>query len=186
MDTIERFTSAQLEVIARRLAGFTDRKGPIPAHRPSLGRCHLWTGSRFVSGYGDMRVNGRNRLAHRVAFLVAEGRWPEPCGLHLCDNPPCVRRSHLREGTLAENSADMVAKGRAPRRGDLSHARKLSQEQVLVIREVWALGERTQRSLAVEYGVTPATICLLLSGKTWAHSSSSGSSPPSSPSNSST
>lgn len=33
--------------------------------------------------------------------------------MHLCDNPPCARPSHLREGAQVENMRDMAAKGRA-------------------------------------------------------------------------
>ena len=32
--------------------------------------------------------------------------------MHLCDNPPCYRYSHLIVGTNADNTADMIAKGR--------------------------------------------------------------------------
>jgi hypothetical protein len=51
--------------------------------------------------------------AHRFAWIEANG--PVPAGLHVlhtCDNPLCVRPSHLWLGTQAENLADMTAKGR--------------------------------------------------------------------------
>jgi hypothetical protein len=47
--------------------------------------------------------------AHRVAW----GDVPENMlVLHRCDNPPCVRRSHLFLGRHLENQQDKVAKGR--------------------------------------------------------------------------
>lgn len=71
--------------------------GPVPAHTPELGPCWGWTGTTNGSGYGTILECGRRSpllRAHRVAFFLAEGRWPEPCALHKCDNPPCVRRSN--------------------------------------------------------------------------------------------
>src|SRR5262245_5929776 len=76
-------------------------------------RCHEWTGNFFKTGYGRFWLNGKGEKAHRVAWLLANGSWPEPCGLHRCDNPACVRVDHLFEGTQLENIVDMHAKGRA-------------------------------------------------------------------------
>jgi hypothetical protein len=75
--------------------------------------CWEWTGVRNPQGYGVMRVGESNMQAHRVAWEVANG--PIPVGLnalHRCDNPGCVRPDHLWLGTLADNNADMRAKGR--------------------------------------------------------------------------
>jgi hypothetical protein len=52
-------------------------------------------------------------LAHRIAYELECGPVPEGMFvLHRCDNPPCVRVSHLFLGTRADNLADMRAKGR--------------------------------------------------------------------------
>lgn len=81
--------------------------------------CWLWTGAKNSLGYGNITVklNGRHRTAkaHRVAFFLEFGRWPDPCGLHGCDTPACVRvgPGHVFEGTVADNTADMIAKGRS-------------------------------------------------------------------------
>lgn len=114
----------------------------------------MWVGSTHRVGYGVVTVEGRSELAHRVAFWLAEGRWPEPCALHHCDNRICVRRSHLFEGTKLDNTHDMIAK----RRGNVP---KLSDAQIQEAISARANGE-TQASIAKRLGVSDSLISSIM------------------------
>src|SRR6185312_11520586 len=80
--------------------------------------CWLWTGSTDKNGYGMIGSGGRsgkNILAHRASYAIANG--PIPNGLdvmHSCDIPSCVNPQHLTVGTALENHKDAVMKGRVP------------------------------------------------------------------------
>lgn len=93
-----------------------DTEGPVM--RQGLTPCHIWTAARTDNGYGIFHLcaapDGTDvELAHRVAFLWAHGHWPQPHGLHHCDNPPCVNPDHLYEGTPKDNAADKSRRGRS-------------------------------------------------------------------------
>lgn len=83
--------------------------------------CWVWTGACSSNGYGAFWADGRQISAHRFSYQSFFGAIPrdKPVIMHMCDNPPCVRPEHLRAGTAVENTADMMAKGRAkfPRAG---------------------------------------------------------------------
>lgn len=78
--------------------------------------CWLWMGARnTVPGeeYGFVAVNRRTQRAHRVSYAMKHGPIPNGASiLHTCDNPPCVRWSHLFEGTAKINAIDRNKKGR--------------------------------------------------------------------------
>lgn len=98
-----------------RLLAMCDRLyGQQNADRPELGPCWEWTGAKNTNGYGVIKVAGRLELAHRVALALALGRpiADDKWALHACDNPPCIRPRHLREGLPAENVADAIARKR--------------------------------------------------------------------------
>lgn len=77
--------------------------------------CWEWAGKRYRrTGYGRQVIAGRDFRAHRVTYEIVVG--PIRAGwvvCHSCDNPACVRPSHLYAAKQKENVADMIAKGRA-------------------------------------------------------------------------
>jgi len=129
--------------------------------------CWLWQAAKGRRGYGVFQLDGRARKAHQVAYELSVG--PIPSGkilLHVCDEPSCVRPSHLRPGTQKENVADMDAKGRR-RLQDYRNRRsysgpanpnaKLTAEQVSEIRRRLGEGE-SLASLGRAFGVTPECV----------------------------
>lgn len=145
--------------------------------------CWLWIGSRDDRGYGFFRYNGRVQMAHRVAWILANGQIPERLQVcHRCDNPRCVRAEHLFLGTAADNITDKVAKNRQAR-GDATGSRKYPErrprgEKVVTSRlsadDVKAIRESAQRgsmlkTLAGQFGVSSRTIGRVVRREAWAH-----------------
>jgi hypothetical protein len=132
--------------------------------------CWAWTGPK-VRGYGRVLFRGRRWGAHRVAWVFTHGEIPASpgyhgtCVLHRCDNPACVRPDHLRLGTNQENVADMVAKGRNAR-GSRHHAAKLTEAQVLEIRELRSQGLSGPK-IAKRFGVSHVLVYLIEKRQAW-------------------
>lgn len=135
--------------------------------------CHIWRGARLKRGYGHMNVNGKYLLAHRIAFVLANGELDDRVKvLHSCDNPPCVNDEHLFAGTLRDNSRDCVAKGRhktpfsGAQPGERHHNARLTMQQVETIRRRAKSGER-QCSLANEFGISCQQVSKIVKGTRW-------------------
>lgn len=94
---------AQPRPIVERLWEKVDKDGPVPADRPELGPCWVWTAGSKVNGYGRI-WDGRMRMAHVVAWELAGGAIPGGQELdHLCRNPLCVNPAHLEPVTRRVN-----------------------------------------------------------------------------------
>jgi hypothetical protein len=122
--------------------------------------CWLWQGAIKSNGYGHLRIDGRTVGAHRVAYELHVGPVPEGMRvLHSCDVRRCVNPDHLHIGTAADNSREMVERGRyrGPSRLD-SDARS-------EIRHRADAGE-SHRAIAASYGVSPSTISNVVRGRT--------------------
>jgi len=135
--------------------------------------CWIWMiGDRgLFGGYGVVCINAKQILAHRASYIAFKGEIPLGlCVCHTCDVPSCVNPDHLFIGTNAENSADMVKKGRhrcRPLRGEENFRAKLTAEQVLTIRA--RCGQTRGVKLAEEFGVSKSLIRAILSRKIWKH-----------------
>src|SRR5688572_10191328 len=66
------------------------------------GTCWLWNARKDKDGYGFIRVDGKNKKAHRVAFELVHGREASKSVCHTCDTPGCVNPDHLWEGSNLE------------------------------------------------------------------------------------
>lgn len=147
--------------------------------------CWPWRGTVGAHGYGLISAESRRSLrAHRVSWQLHHG--PIPAGLfvcHRCDNPGCVNPAHLFLGTAADNTRDMMRKGRGyvqrpdyrerlrsvSVRGERVNTARLTADQVREIRRRYAAGGISQTALADEYGVTQTQVSQIVSRKSWRH-----------------
>lgn len=84
---------------------------------PTTG-CLEWTAGKSHFGYGKYHIKRVGFATHRIAWVLAHGPIPDGlCVCHRCDNPPCLNEDHLFLGTMADNHADMRAKGRGKGQG---------------------------------------------------------------------
>ena len=144
--------------------------------------CWVWTGCTR-GGYGRFRVSGRHESAHRFSFEIHNGPIPEgQLVCHRCDNPPCCNPAHLFLGTYKDNNVDRENKGRGNRpvgdlhpshlrpetrpRGEAHSSAKLTDAQVVEIRQLGAEGVLLHREIAARFGVSRANISYIIRGVT--------------------
>jgi hypothetical protein len=142
---------------------------PIPEGKG----CWEWTGTIHPKyGYGYITVgskkDGTKRPYHAHRFSWEYHIGPIPKGLivcHKCDNKTCVNPDHLFLGTPADNSRDMVAKGRQAR-GESHGRRKIGQQEADDIRNLLGSGV-FQEEIAKRFSVSQSLVSLIKLGKIW-------------------
>ena len=123
------------------------------------GECWNWTGSRKPQGYGQFNISGVPRYAHRVSYELAFGRIPAGALIrHKCDNPLCVRPSHLEPGDQKQNMHDMISRGRAVHRGIRGERNSAAKLTDCAVAEIRTDRSSTLSELARRFGVSPQRI----------------------------
>lgn len=131
------------------------------------GTCWEWTGKNANQGYGRIYFNGKRQLATHVAWFLRYNKFPVGCLCHTCDNPRCVRLSHLYEGTLLSNVQDRNRRGRQAR-GESIAASKLKEKEVRRIRQLFAEGT-AYRKLGTQFNISLSVISRIVRHVSWRH-----------------
>ena len=138
------------------------------------GDCWEWLDYKQDAGYGRFWFEGKNHLAHRMAYQLTVGEIPKgdgyhgTCVLHRCDNPSCVNPNHLFLGTQADNLRDAANKRRCivpSSVGTANNHAKLTEYKVLKIRK----SSGTLKEIAAKFGVSLSLISLIKNNKLWNH-----------------
>ena len=131
--------------------------------------CWEWTGNFLSTGYGSLSIANVHYLAHRLAFLLANGRIdPDLLVMHSCDNRKCVNPKHLSQGTDADNIKDAWVKGRL-QKGERNGMSKLSETEVIKIRSEFQSGRFSMVQLGKQYGVWWPCIWKIVRRQSWKH-----------------
>lgn len=120
--------------------------------------CWIWTGHTCTRGYGEIKVNGRDRLAHRVSYEMYKGEIPASLEVHhSCNNPACVNPAHLFAVTHEANMRYEVAMGRVG---------KLTIAQVEHLRRLRTDGT-SARALSRIFGISEPQVYAIVAGHHW-------------------
>lgn len=160
--------------------------------------CWEWLGTKHDKfGYGSFSIGNKDFRAHRVSYMIFNGRIPkDKLVLHACDNPGCVSPKHLYIGTYQDNANDKVNRGRSvggscrqygkengmfgrhhteeakekmriANKGKIPKNAKLTIENVKEIRLLIKDGELSQIKIAKKFNVSRWTIFNIAHFKTW-------------------
>ena len=131
--------------------------------------CWKWVGGKSKSGYG--RFN--NTQAHRFSYELKYGQIPKDMlACHKCDIRDCVNPDHIFIGTYRDNILDCVKKGRqnnADVKGENNARAKLTEKQVIKIRELHDSGKMQNKQLSEKFNTPVSTIEKIVGRETWKH-----------------
>ena len=135
--------------------------------------CWNWTGPLTTASrnsahrYGStcIKYNGKpiKIKAHRLSYAYHNNKDPgNLLVLHRCDNPRCIRPSHLFAGTSRENTQDMMKKNRH----GFPHNRKLNLDQVKIVLPLLDKMRNAEIAKIID-GATPDNISAIRLGRSW-------------------
>ena len=134
--------------------------------------CWEWRAGKRA-GYGAFKMNGKVQSSHRVVYSMEKGEIPgEKLVLHKCDNRKCVNPSHLYLGDYSRNIQDRLERtewkpGDSLPKGENHPNTKLTEEEVIEIREKYSNKNITQKELAKDYPVARKQITKIVNERCW-------------------
>lgn len=129
--------------------------------------CWELRGAAHRQGYKRLKVNYRNKYAHRLAYETWVGVLSDDeIVRHRCDNPPCINPKHLLPGTQKHNTADREERNRGNHaKGERNAAAVMTWAKVAELRanpnRLSILG------LSLYYDISMTTVKNIRAGRTW-------------------
>lgn len=97
---------------------YSDPDKAFAARTRLEGDCLVWTGAKYPSGYGQIRINDVIVRTHRYAWERANGPIPDGVMLdHTCFNRACCNVGHLRLATSGQNNSNRQGANRNSKSG---------------------------------------------------------------------
>jgi len=129
------------------------------------GDCWVWIAGKDKDGYGKFKINNREVRAHRASLILNGISIPnDKLVCHHCDNPSCVRPSHLFIGSAFDNSLDRDTKGRTPR-GEDHGSSTLCELDVWLIRNL----DLSYSKMANFFDISKGHISNVIARRVWKH-----------------
>ena len=127
--------------------------------------CWEWQACTSQAGYGNFGLNGQCKLSHRIMYEIGHGKIPAKMFVcHACDNPSCVRPSHLFLGTQKDNMMDASNKHRIAH-GERGGNATLKEDDVIQIRNSKDKG----KEVAKQYNISESTVSKIRLRRRWKH-----------------
>ena len=131
--------------------------------------CWNWIACYHRStGYGRFGYNGKTEGAHRVSYMIYNGRISKGMSvLHKCNNKLCVNPNHLYLGNARDNARDRNEAG-STLFGEDHQNSKLRTKDVLEIRTLGKNG-MLHKYIAEFYNIGRATVTKIINRDRWKH-----------------
>lgn len=133
--------------------------------------CLEWPFAKTPDGYGHLKIDEKFRVVSRVICEEVNGlpSSPDLQAAHSCGFSSCCNPWHLSWKTRKENEADKITHGTQGggfrfQRGNTNSRARLTETQVRLVR----VSDKTNRELALEFGVSASTISSARLRKNWA------------------
>ena len=171
-----RISGSDTAIIDAVRLGYTaDREGNIYNPDGKLLKCAVKKHGHLSVTF-KMRYNGRKRpvLAHRfiMYYFLGDELFKHECVRHLNDIPCDNRIENLALGSMADNRADIpfeklsaIAKANAHLL--VERSRKLKDEDILLLRELYANTDKSYATLAEEFGISTMTAYRAINKQSW-------------------